>query len=384
MAKLGMSKGKPPIFTGKLGEEDLDKVVNSNLPPKEFFAKYAADSMSEVQGVLRGAVDSARSEFVNRLSQELEMGFEDGDLPILPDRTRFFRSNGEQIILMLEVSPHVRTIDFNITGDRAVTTAVLGIPRKDRYRLAFPYCVFTLKIIHEEGKYHFQRLYIAYRKSPLTGNRKDMLYLPNTLNTGLGGSSVREVRSDHDNERDGYSRTDTDMGVCMGSGYACQESSLVAVVKEVLNYFWMVPFNSDLEANFLANASRDSRVATVSAWEKLSEGNSLDLLRVDWKPAMPLGDFLNILLSQGENRVRVPATRRMNSVIGKVYEEVWREVKARNLDNGRLATALMAQVENVMKKFAAKLGVGLSSLPHDTVRRQVQIAVAEALRESMR
>ena len=253
-----------------------------------------------------------------------------------------------------------------------------------------PYCVFTIIALQADEKYFFQRLYVAYRKSSLTGNRSDMLYLPNMMNVGMGGNvGDRPVGRGHNDERDGFSRSDMDLSVCMGSGYNCAKPSLVELANEALSYFWMVPFNGDLGANFERTTPRDRRVENVATWERNST-DSLSVLDVNWIPSMPLGEFLSILKTrwnnsgQGKASVRGPATRSMNSIIGNIYDEVWREIKSRNLDNGRLATALHSQIDNIMKKFAAKLGVGLSSLPHDTVRRQVQIAVAEALRESMR
>ena len=118
MAKLGMSKGKSPVFSGKLAEDDLDKVVNSNLPPKEFFANYASNSMAEASTVLRETLDNARPRFISRLSQEIEIGFHDGELPILPDHTRYYHKDGDNVTLMLEVSPHLRSINFQSEGDK--------------------------------------------------------------------------------------------------------------------------------------------------------------------------------------------------------------------------------------------------------------------------
>jgi hypothetical protein len=391
MAKLGMSKGKPPVFTAKLADNDVAAITESGLPPKEFFQKHASEVMAELSANLHSRLDSAKGTFVNKLASEIQVGFEQDDLPILPDNCRHFFANGDHVTMLLETAPQVRTIRFRITGDRATHSLYLGKELKEHYHVAFPYCVFVITAIKQQSRdgktqYIFERLGIAYRKSPLTGNRNDMLYIPNLHNVGAGGAGGYHDKDSRCNpEKNGYTDSENTFIVCMGSGHSCTAPTLAEIAKRVMDHFWMVHFNGDLPFNFTQTAEREKKVRTMTDWEKHSTNDPLFGLDANWFPGMKLGDLLTkIAATHACQRVVAPTQRSMNVLIGKVYDQVWKDVKNGNLDNGRLATAMHGQLENVMRKFAQKLGQGLSGLPHDSVRRQLQIAIADALKESVK
>lgn len=173
-------------------------------------------------------------------------------LPLLPVGTRFILGRGPDLLIAVEQPPQVRHFTWRPGGAEGAARA-----------LAFPYVVYLL--LFHQGTFEEMRIY--YRPAPLTSDT-DPLYLPNLWNVSATDTPMAKCRA------------------CLQGRPPFDESTPAAQVQSVIEFFWGTGFNRAIdESCFLRAAKRDSRVATLEAWERASQRDPLFPLEVDWEPA---------------------------------------------------------------------------------------------------
>ncbi|MBW8057616.1 MAG: hypothetical protein FVQ86_06300 [candidate division NC10 bacterium] len=174
-------------------------------------------------------------------------------LPLLPTGTRFILGRGSDLLITVEQSPQVRHLTWRPGGS--------GRTARD-YALAFPYILYLI-LLHQGS---FEEMRIYYRPAPLTSDT-DPLYLPNLWNVSATDTPMAKCRA------------------CLQGRPPFDEPTPTAQVQSVIEFFWGTGFNRAIdESCFLRAAKRDSRIATLEAWERASQRDSLFPLEVDWEP----------------------------------------------------------------------------------------------------
>lgn len=187
--------------------------------------------------------------FLRALSHAAE-GFR--SLPLLPVGTRFVLSRGADFVVTVEQPPQVRHFTWR-------PGRVQGGVRE--YALAFPYVLYL--ILFHRGA--FEEMRIFYRPAPLT-SETDLLYVSNLWNVSAADTPMARCRA------------------CLQGRPPFEELTLSAQVQSVIEFFWGTGFNMAIDDNcFQRAAKRDSRIATLEAWEATSRSDPLFPLQVDWE-----------------------------------------------------------------------------------------------------
>ncbi|MFQ5846864.1 MAG: hypothetical protein ACE5IQ_04225 [Candidatus Methylomirabilales bacterium] len=174
-------------------------------------------------------------------------------LPLLPVGTRFILGREPDLLIAVEQPPQVRHVTWRPGG-------APGAARD--YPLAFPYILYL--VLFHQGAFEEMRIY--YRPAPLTAD-SDPLYLSNLWNVSSTETPMAKCRA------------------CLQGRPPFDELTLAAQVRGVIEFFWGTGFNRAIdESCFLRAAKRDSRIATLEAWERASRCDPLFPLDVDWEP----------------------------------------------------------------------------------------------------
>lgn len=173
-------------------------------------------------------------------------------LPLLPVGTRFVFSRGPELLVTVEQPPQVRHFTWRPGGAQG------GVRE---YALAFPYVLYII-LFHGAS---FEEMRIYYRPAPLS-SEADLLYLSNLWNVSAAETPMARCRA------------------CLQGRPPFEELTLTAQVQSVIEFFWGAGFNMAIDDNCFQRATgRDSRIATLEAWESASRRNPLFPLQVDWE-----------------------------------------------------------------------------------------------------
>jgi len=173
-------------------------------------------------------------------------------LPLLPIGTRFLLDRGADLLVLVEQPPQVRHFTWRAGGP--------GGPTRD-YALAFPYVLYLL--LFNLGAFEEMRIY--YRPAPLTSDT-DPLHLSNLWNVSATDTPLARCRA------------------CLQGRPPFDELTLSGQVQSVIEFFWGTGFNTAIDDScFQRAAKRDSRIATLEAWEMASRRDPLFPLDVGWE-----------------------------------------------------------------------------------------------------
>jgi hypothetical protein len=364
-----------------------EPVVDAPVPTKEFFDNYSCDAMIEMKATLQRFVQSNSPVLIQSLTKELSDDKDEADttMSLLPNNCRLFKKKGDFVFLLLEIPPHNRSVQFDITSDRRLSALHMGgLAVEAVQRLAFPYIVFLVVATSIGfGNYRLAKLYVSYRTKPLSGSKKDMLYFCNLPNCGQATNDNRVLPADPDLEVVGYLNGDMQLGVCMGGGNDAG-GNLVELGNTAVDLFWTAPFNGDLDLYFRETGKRDKRVNNINTWATNTAKNPLFVLDVNWMPAIPVGELVPLVAqSYTSDSVEKVVSKRVNAIAQKVYDQVWRETLQNNMENSRLSILLRTSLEKIMKRFATNLGASLAALPQGKTRQIIRTAVSESLRDAI-
>ena len=170
--------------------------------------------------------------------------------PILPSGCKLYYKKGNAGMVVVEKPPQLRTIKW-IGMDRD--------PAKVNWRLAFPYTIFTFTLTGTT----IIAIRVNYTQKSLS-DPKDELFHSNLANV-----DSRDI-------------------VCTGNVRATGET-LTEKLESFIANFWQSEFNQDhIHYNFSPDAGRIKQVASLAAWHKASEEDSLFPLTVEWRKAYTL------------------------------------------------------------------------------------------------
>lgn len=203
--------------------------------------------------------------------------------PLLPPECRWYGYKKKNEVLIQEEPPMVRRIRF------AARTKKRGDEAPEEfYELAFPYVVFAFSFI--DGR--FEEMKVFYRSAPLA-SMKDELYLCNLYNVQLSRGHRAHNRA------------------CLRPKPHVSDMPVHEAVQLLTNHFWNTEFNLDIEdSGFQFYAKRDSRLASLSAWEKAVEADPFFVLQFPWEPAgMRLLDVISFLMDQRRGAERPLSVR---------------------------------------------------------------------------
>lgn len=174
-------------------------------------------------------------------------------LRLLPIGTRFLLDRGSDLLVSVEQLPRVRHFTWRPGG--------AGASARD-YALAFPYVLYLLLFHHGA----FEEMRITYRPAPLTSDA-DPLYLSNLWNVSAADTPLARCRA------------------CLQGRPPFDELTLAGQMQSVIEFFWGTGFNTAIDDScFQRAARRDSRVATLEAWEMASRRDPFFPLEVAWEP----------------------------------------------------------------------------------------------------
>ena len=184
-------------------------------------------------------------------------------LDAIPEGTRFIRSHGDSVVLVLEKKPTMRTVRW-LADDSPAPYGPKA--RYKKARLAFPFVV--LVVVFRGGALTGQSQ-CFYRVSPLAAT-SDELLLPNLYNVAKA--------------------YDQDCWVCLLN----MEESLAPLswsgkVDAIWNHIFGASFNKSSEEHegmsyWSVMRSLDPRVASLRAWKKASAKDPYFALDIPWKP----------------------------------------------------------------------------------------------------
>lgn len=134
------------------------------------------------------------------------------------------------------------------------------------YTLAFPFVIFVVRVVKNQGGFHFKHVFVYYRKERLYDYSQELYYpnLPNLHSNCL---------------------------VCLGARVPSSRSS-VETAKNAVQTFWATVFNNDLPHHFIRAQKLDERLESVLSWEQASKKNWKFILNVPWKQACNLKDAI--------------------------------------------------------------------------------------------
>jgi hypothetical protein len=201
----------------------------------------------------------------------------------IPDGVRFVRRRGDAVVLVLEETPQVRTVNW-LEDERG---APFGRGAKYRMaRLAFPFVVVVLAFRGGTLTGFQQCFYRTARLSSLS----DPLLLPNLYNVA-----------------NGYGQR---CWLCLaGLRTNLAELSWNDKVREIRGHFWGAGFNRSSEIHegmsyWSTMRAIDPRVDSLDAWERASLADHYFTLNVAWRPAgVTVGGVIDEMIA----RVSPPA-----------------------------------------------------------------------------
>ena len=219
----------------------LRNVISSHV--KRIMVDYQKSLAKVGEETIHGLLTS----MVNDLSRK----FYDSNDPLSntklpPVNTRFFWSDAEETVAVIEQPPQIRTIMVgkNLQG------AAKG---KEYYRLSFPYVVFVVHLTDNS----FSNLLVYYRNKPLD-SLNNKLYETNFPNVDGGD-------------------------VCLGfGGHRSQKTS--ERINEVITHFWNSVFNTDRNTSYNSYQNQDLRLGFTN-WEKETNKDPKFILSIDWTEA---------------------------------------------------------------------------------------------------
>lgn len=174
-------------------------------------------------------------------------------LPLLPIGTRFLLDRDSDLLVAVEQPPQVRHFTWRAGG--------AGGPTRE-YALAFPYVLYLL-LFHREA---FEEMRIYYRPAPLASDT-DPLHLSNLWNVSATESPLARCRA------------------CLQGRPPFDDLTLAGQVHSAIEFFWGTGFNTAIDDScFQRAAKRDSRIATLEAWEMATRRDPLFPLEVGWEP----------------------------------------------------------------------------------------------------
>ena len=179
----------------------------------------------------------------------------------LPEGVRFVRRRGDAVVLVLEETPQVRTVQW-LTEESSAPFGAGAIYRTAR--LAFPFVIAVLAF-RGGGLTGYQQCF--YRTQPL-GLLSDPLFLPNLYNVADGHGQkcwlcLANLRSD------------------------LRPLSWNDKVREIRRHLWGAAFNRSSEVHegmsyWTAMRKIDRRFQTLEAWEHATRDDPFFPLRVAW------------------------------------------------------------------------------------------------------
>jgi len=221
-------------------------------------------------GTWETEVELALQHFLELIASEMEDPWEKH--PLLPPGCRWYGHRRRTEVLILEEPPGMRRIRF------AARTRKRGDEAPEEfYELSFPYVIFAFFFVERE----FEEMKVFYRPAPLV-TMKDELYLCNLYNVQLSRGHRAHNRA--------CLRPKPDTG-----GMLLHEQ-----VQKLIGHFWNTEFNLDIaDSGFEFYAERDSRLASLAAWEKAVQADPFFVLQFPWEPAgMILMDVISFLINQ--------------------------------------------------------------------------------------
>lgn len=227
-------------------------------------------------GIWETEVDLALQHFLEVIASEMPSSYERH--PILPHGCRWYGHRNQREVLILEDSPATRLIRFAARtrkqGDEAP---------EESYELAFPYLIYAFFFVGKE----FEEMKVFYRSAPLT-SMKDPLHLCNLYNVQLSRGHRAHNRA------------------CLRPKPDIRNLFLNEQVQRLIDHFWNTEFNLDIEdSGFGFYAERDSRLASLAAWEEAGREDPLFALQFPWEPAgMTLLELIGFFMSQRVGGVR--------------------------------------------------------------------------------
>jgi hypothetical protein len=382
MAKLGMGGSKPKDL-----EKELLRVVKDNQPHEDVFRKISAALMSPCVEIFEQAISQYRDNFVAQVTSIVQ-GDQTADDILLPEGTRFYRRSDTAALFVIEHKPCVRTLIF--TESEEVNPRVNGF--KQSYRLSLPYLIFVpvfryyTDTNHHADKPFFSAMCVAYRNEPLT-SLNDMLYHPNLPN--LGRPNHTDAR-ERDNPN-GDVKTFQEMIMCQGratmshygNAFELEPTNLNDMIAKLMAHFWNSNYTGELSAMWTKMKHRDKRFESLATWEKHSKEDPLFVLKVNWVPAIRLSSLIQKTMEHHDANTSA-LTERTSSYVGKIHDATWQKLLG-NIKSGQkdLAAVFAQRLDDILKRFAANLARSMTVINNDTVRRTVQLAIAQALKESV-
>ncbi len=232
---------------------------------------------------------------------------------IVPRDCRFIHNDGNNIIVVIEQKPQLRTIFFD---------------HDDNYNLAdisanvsFPYVVFTILFRCE----YFSSIQVSYRPQPIA-SLDDNLYISNIPNTGLVNDEKKLM-------------------VCMGYDDIfpnLDRMELSKVVDKIITSFWTSKFTN---YNYRYNAQLPNEVRTLDHWIVNSKTNPAFILRTKFPKSLTLRKQIKDLLKD----CSVPSE---DEELDVFQETAWgNKVKLSSDLTNNITKTLNKYFSNMMKKL---------------------------------
>jgi hypothetical protein len=181
---------------------------------------------------------------------------------MIPDGVRFVRRRGNVVVLVVEDTPQLRTVQW-LANESTVPFGKNAAYRK--VRLAFPFVVSVLAF-RDGGLTGFQQCF--YRTAPLS-QLSDPLFLPNMFNVANGHGQQ--------------------CWLCLANlKVDLRALSWKDKLQEIRQHLWYAGFNKSSEVHegnsyWSTMRQLDPRFKTVETWEKASLQNRYFPLEVEWK-----------------------------------------------------------------------------------------------------
>jgi hypothetical protein len=240
-------------------------------------------------------VKAALADFLDSLAQQQSCAtFPDGSP--LPDGVRFVHQRGTATVVVLELFPQVREVQWisNLSpqpfGPRTQYEPVT---------LAFPYIVIF--VLFQSGCLTgFQQLF--YRAEAIS-SENDALFFPNLLNVS-----------------EGYGQK---CWLCLANMTDVSQLPWNKKVHKVLEHVWEAGFNKSSE-HFEKNsywqkttaARLDLRLNSVESWQAATKEDPLFMLKVKWKPAgLTVGQVVESMLAAGYGAAAIKSSSDLITLI---------------------------------------------------------------------
>lgn len=181
---------------------------------------------------------------------------------VYPKGVRLWLDRGTGTGVVVEISPHARTVRWLAEGSKAPFGR--GARYENRY-LAFPFVILLL-VFRDGALTGFQQLY--YRTASL--EKGEYLSLPNLYNVA-----------------EAYGQR---CWLCLANLRDVSGLDWSKRIDAILGHVFSAAFNRSSEVHegnsyFTAMRGIDPRIKTIEAWEEATRENPLFVLDVPWKPA---------------------------------------------------------------------------------------------------